>query len=288
MSIFLSDVAKTEFDNEVKHAYRKATGLRNTVTFRGNVVGGTYDFRSMGAGLAKRRTSHADDVVPMNITHGLQPAILEDWEAAEYTDIFKAAEVNFDEQRELAKVIASAITRREDQLILNALVTANVPAGQQVASSIGGANTNLNTDKLRRASKVLNANGVDKDGRHIVINAAALEALLGTTQATSVDYNSVKALVNGDIDTFMGFKFHIVPDQDEGGLSISGNDRYCFAYHMDAIGLAVGLDRAVTVDWVPQKRSHLACQDYKAGAVARDGAAGSSLIRGIVRIACYE
>lgn len=288
MSIYLSDVAKTEFDTEVKHAYRSTPGLRPTVTYRGGVVGGTYDFRSMGAGIAKQKAPQ-DDVVPMNVTHALQAATLSDWHAADYTDIFKQAEVNFDEQRELAMTIASAIRRREDQLIINALETAAVPAGQVVANSIGGTNTSLNVDKLRRASKIMNANGVPKEGRHYICNADALESLLGTTQATSIDYNGVRALVNGDIDTFMGFKFHIIPTQDEGGLALrSANNRESFAYHQTALGLAVALDQAVTVDWVPVKRSHLACQDYKAGAVARDAAAASANLRGIVEVRLYE
>lgn len=286
MSIFLSDVARTEFDAEVKQAYQDTPGLRSTITFRGGVVGATYDFRAMGKGIAKQKASQ-DDVVPMNVTHSLQAVTLADWHAAEYTSIFSQAEVNFDEQRELAITIAEAIKRREDQLIINALDTA--ASTHTVASSIGGTNTGLNPDKLRRAAKLMNANGVPKSDRHILVNAAQLEALLGTTQATSADFNSVRALVGGDIDTFLGFKFHLVPDQDEGGLPTNGaNTRALFCYHSRAIGLAVGLDRSVTVDWVPVKRCWLACQDYKAGSVARDGAAASAAIKGIVEITCYE
>lgn len=288
MSIFLNDVARTEFDTEVKHAYRAAANLRSTVTFRGGVAAGTYDFRSMGAGIAKQKASQ-DDVVPMNVAHAVQAATLADWHAAEYTDIFNAAAVNFDEQRELATTIAEAIARREDQLVIDALATAAVPAGQVVANSIGGTSTSLNTAKLRRASKIMNANGVPKADRHYICNADALEALLGTTEATSIDYNGVKALVDGALDTFLGFKFHIIPTQDEGGLALrSANNRESFAYHQRAIGLACALDRSVTVDWVAQKRSWLACQDYKAGAIARDAAAASANLRGIVEVRLYE
>jgi hypothetical protein len=286
MSIFLSDVARTEFDNEVKHAYQATPGLRGTVTFRGGIVGGDYKFRAMGKGLAKQKASQ-DDVVPMNVSHGLQTATLQDWHAAEYTDIFDAAEVNFDEQRELATTIAEAIRRREDQLIIDALDAAS--STYTVGVNIGGTNTGLNVDKLRRAKRLMDANGVPPGDRFLALNAYALENLLGTTQATSADFNTVKALVQGDIDTFMGFKFKLVPDQDEGGLASPGaNQRTLFAYHKAAIGLATAIEKGVTVDWVPQKRSWLACQDYKAGAVARDGAAGSTSIKGIVELTAYE
>jgi hypothetical protein len=285
MSIYLSDVARTEFDNEVKHAYRKTAGLKQTVTYRSNVIGGTYDFRAMGAGLAKQKASQ-DDVVPMNVSHSIQAATLADWHAAEYTDIFNAATVNFDEQRELASTIAEAVRRREDQIIIDALDLA--ASTFTVATSIGGTSTNLNVDKLRRAARLLNQNGVPMTDRYYICNAIGLENLLGTTQATSADYNGVRALVSGEINTFLGFQFRIIPDYDEGGLLKVTNDRHTFAYHKDALGLAVGLDRSVTVDWVAQKRSWLACQDYKAGAVARDGAAAATAIRGIVEIALYE
>lgn len=279
MSIFISSVAKTEFDNEVKHAYASTPGLRSTVSFRGGVVGGDYKFRAMGKGLAKQKSSQ-DDVVPMNVSHSLSTATLADWHAAEYTDIFDAAEVNFDEQRELAKTIASAIKRREDQLIIDALDGAGTSL--TVSVNIGGTNTGLNVDKLRRASRLLNAAGVPATDRHILVNAYGLENLLGTTQATSADFNSVRALVQGEVDTFMGFKFHLVPDQTEGGLASPGsNQRMILAYHKESCGLAVALDRSVTVDWVATKRAWLACQDYKAGAVGRD-------VTGIVEITAYE
>lgn len=286
MSLTLSSVAMTEFDAEVKHQYQATPSLRSTVTYRGGVVGSTYKFRSMGRGLAKQKAIQ-DDVVPMNVSHGLQTVTLANWHAAEYTDIFSQAEVNFDEQRELAATLAGAIARREDQIIIDALDTA--ASTYTVASSIGGTNTGLNVDKLRRASRLLTANGVPESGRHILVNATQREVLLGTTQATSSDYASVKALVQGDIDTFVGFRFHVVPDQDEGGLPTNGaNTRAVFCYHESAIGLAVGLDGALRVTWENIKTAWLATKVYKAGAVARDGAAASTDIKGIVEITCYE
>lgn len=286
MSIYLTDAARTEFDTEVKHAYQMSPGLRQSVTFRGGVVGDTYKFRAMGQGLAKQKAIQ-DDVVPMNVSHATISCTLADWHAAEYTDIFAQQTVNFDEQQELAYTIAQAIRRREDQLIIDALDAAN-GTSMTVSVNIGGTNSGLNVDKIRRAARLLDDNGVPMSERYYVGGTRGKEDLLGVTQVTSADYANVKALVQGDVDTFMGFKFLWVPTLSEGGLALSSSVRKNFAFHKAAIGLAVGLDGAVKVDWVPQKTSWLACQAYKAGSVAREGATATTTIRGIVELSVYE
>ena len=56
--------------------------------------------------------------------------------------------------------------------------------------------------------------------RFIIVGPIQISDLLAVTQATSSDYASVKALVNGEIDTFMGFKFVV-----SNRLSKTGNLR---------------------------------------------------------------
>lgn len=270
MSKYLSSAAKTEFDNEVKHAYQMAgSGLRNTVTIRTGVVGDTYKFRKMGKGLANQKATSAL-VTPMDITNTLITCTLENWNAPEYTDIFDAQEVNFDEQKELATTIAAAMRRREDQMIIAALDAATSLAGT-VTEDIGGTNSGLNVDKIRRASRYLNDQGVPMSDRHWLMKAEDLETLLGETETTSSDFNTVKALVNGEINTFVGFTYHMIESRDEGGLPAgSSSEHMNFAYHKDAVGLAIGLDIRTEVNYVPERTSWLANGILKAGSVVRD------------------
>lgn len=279
MSKNLSSVARTEFDSEVKQAYQGMSNLRNTVKVRENVVGDTYKFRTMGKGLANQKASQAD-VTPMDITHSLPSATLENWNAPEYTDIFDQAEVNFDEQSELAQAIAMAMVRREDQLIIDALEGSGTSL--TVSNDIGGTDTDLNVAKLREASKQLNDQGVPTSDRHILVSAEGLDSMLGETEATSSDYNVVKSLVQGEIDTFVGFKFHVIESRDEGGLTIDGSsDRTVSAYHKNACGLAVGISAKTEVNYIAQKTSWLCNGILKAGSVAIDA-------NGIVLITCRE
>lgn len=270
MSKFLSAAAKQEFDSEVKHAYQaEGDNLRNTVTLRTGVVGDIYKFRKMGKGMANQKSSSAD-VTPMDITHDLVNCTLENWNAPEYTDIFDAQEVNFDEQKELAKTIAMALKRREDQLIIDALDAATSLAGT-VTEDIGGTNSGLNPGKVRRAMRYLDEQGVPASDRHWLFKGEDKETLLAETEVTSTDYNSVKALVNGEINTWCGFVYHLIESRDEGGLPAgSSSEHMNFAYHKAAVGLAVGLDMRTEVNYIAQKTSWLANGILKAGAVVRD------------------
>jgi hypothetical protein len=264
MSKYLSSVASTEFDSMVKHAYQSAGKLRGAVTLRSGVVGDTYKFRKMGKGLANQKASQAD-VTPMDISHSLITCTLENWNAPEYTDIFDQAEVNFDEKSELASVIANALGRREDQLIIDAMT-----AGSSTHSTVT-ATAGFDVASVRQAGAALDGVGAPMEGRYILFNKTQKQQLLGTTQATSSDYMNVKALVAGDIDTFYGFKFILVDDRVEGGLAGGGTGTaVAWAFHRDSLGMAVGMDIKTEINYIAQKTSWLVNGMLKAGAVVRD------------------
>src|SRR3546814_3244582 len=85
------------------------------------------------------------------------------------------------------------------------------PAGQKIAVGSDG----LTLVKLLQAKEILDAAEVDVDDttgqgaptRVIAVSTKQITNLLGTTEIKSVDYNSVKALAQGQADTFLGFKF---------------------------------------------------------------------------------
>lgn len=274
MSKFLSNAAIQEFDSEVKHAYQQGGKLRGCVTVRTNVTGDAYKFTRMGKGLANQKATQAD-VTPMDIEHERQTATMQNWNAPEYTDIFDQAEVNFDEKQELAKTIAMALTRREDQVIIDswgAVTYSATPANIDQGFLVSGA-AGLTVAKLRSASAALNDRGVDQGERFIAHTAADLENLLGETEVTSSDFNTVKALVQGDLNSFMGFQFKLIETRAEGGLPADTN----YVWHKSSTGYAVGIDMKTTIDWVAHKTSWLANGMLKSGAVAREAA-------GIVKI----
>lgn len=269
MSKFLSSVARQEFDSQVKHAYQQSGKLRMCVTNRTGVNNDIYKFRRMGKGLANQKASQAD-VTPMDITHNLINCVLENWNAPEYTDIFDQAEVNFDEQSELASVIANAMGRRQDQLIIDALGNISADAGTALADiAVGGAG--MTVDKIRKAGAAFDGVGMGMEGRYIAWNKTQKQQLLGSTEATSSDFMNVKALVNGDIDTFYGFKFVLIEDRAEGGLPGAGTtSATSYAFHTDSVGLATGIDIKTEINYIAEKTSWLCNGVMKSGAAVRD------------------
>lgn len=268
MSRFLTNAASEQFDSEVKHAYQGYRKIGPHVTLRSNVVGLIYHFRLMGKGLANQKSTQAD-VTPMDITHQKIPVTLQNWNAPEYTDIFDEAEVNFEERLELAMTIAYALGRRLDQLEIDAMAAATLPAGNVIAAATGG-NTGMNVTKLRAAKSALDGFEVEYENRAILIEENGMEQLLGSTEVTSADFNTIKALVNGELNTFLGFTFIQIGTRLEGGLPVATNIVSAFAWHKASVGCAIGIDIRTEVNYIPQKTSWLSNGLMKANAVVRD------------------
>ena len=283
MAQSITNAFVTLFDAEVKQAYQGESSLLGCVRLRQGVQGNTYKFPKLGKGSATARIPQTD-VTPLNVTYSQVTATMSDFNAAEYSDVFHQAKVNFDERSELVQVVSKAIGRRMDQLIIDALDAESSPStvANTVVTSGSATASNLNVGKLIAAKKALDAKNVPFDDRHIVIHANSLSGLLGDERAISSDFASIKALVSGEINTFLGFNFHVLGDRDEGGLAIDGSsDRKVFAYHRSAIGMAVNMNQKTEINYVPEKTSFLVNSMFSAGSVSIDG-------DGIVEITCRE
>ena len=116
-----------------------------------------------------------------------------------------------------------------------------LPAAQKITES---GTAGLTIDKLREAKEKFDSASVDPSiPRYIVVGPKQISDLLGTTQVTSSDFNTVKALANGEINSFLGFNF-ITSNR----LSIASNKRLCLAFAMDGIKLALGQDIMTRID----------------------------------------
>jgi len=165
-----------------------------------------------------------------------------------------------------------------DQIMIDALNAASGTTA--VATSIGGATTNMNIEKLRATAKAMNVKNVPSEGRYILMHASQLDALLGETEITSQDFASVKALVRGEINSFMGFNILTMGDRDEGGVP-KPSTRSCFAWHKDSMGYAESMSQKTEVNYVPEKTSFLVSSMFSAGSVTIDA-------EGLVQVTCTE
>jgi len=96
---------------------------------------------------------------------------------------------------------------------------------------------------VRKAKKIFDEADVETEDRYFVVSPDGLSNILGTEQATSADYNAIKALIRGEIDTWMGFKW-ITSTR----LSLSGSTRTCIAFQKYGICAAMGAEPMVRTD----------------------------------------
>lgn len=120
------------------------------------------------------------------------------------------------------------------------------PAAQIILN--GG--TNMTLDKLREAKQKFDDNDVDESVRNLVWSPAAVNKLLADTTLTSADFNTVKALVDGEIRTFVGFNYIM-----STRLPVAANIRKNFAWVPTSMGLAMGMGITSTVDRLPTRNN---------------------------------
>lgn len=268
MSKNLDQAFVDQFDAEVKQAYQGSSKLRDCVRTKMNVEGETYSFQKIGKGIGHKRGPSHSDVTPMNVAHEQPTATLKDYEFPEYTDIFDDAKTKIDERQELAETIGNAMGRRDDQIIIDDALDG--ASGLDTVAKGDLTGDVMNKARLNAAAKELNKHEIPMEDRFMVTTVSAVEQMLNDDKLTSSDYNTVQALVNGEVDYFMGFEFKFIGNRDEGGLPGTGTSTAKhYAFHRQAIGLAVGLERT-EVEYIGEKTSWLTNGQYSGGAVDID------------------
>ena len=176
-------------------------------------------YERLGKVTAVEKVSRHSDTPLIDTPHSRRRVTLTDYEYADLIDSqdkirtliepespYLMAQVMAHGRAIDSKIIAQALGNAYSGVDGSTAVA--LPNSQKIASVASTAGANLNVQALRRAKKILDANDVDAMiPRYCAINASALENLLSETQVSSSDFNTVKALVQGELDTFLGFKF---------------------------------------------------------------------------------
>ena len=121
-------------------------------------------------------------------------------------------------------------------------------------SNAGGDYT-LSIDKLLRARRILaqnEADQYDEGGNPLYIcvcSQSQIEALLHSTAIQSIDYNNVRALVEGETNFFSGFQF-IKYEKLPTGVTMTGGDtgEQVLAFHPAGLSLCVWMDPVTKIE----------------------------------------
>ena len=216
-----------------------------------SVTGEKAFFDQVGAAAAVKRTTRHQDTPMVDTPHSRRQVTLESYEWADLIDDADKVRMLIDPTSTYARAAAAAMGRAiDDEIIAAATGTASTgksggtSTSMLAAHQIANGSADLTIAKLITAKKTLDLASVDPSiPRHIAVGPDQIEALLNTTSVTSSDFNTVKALVQGEVNTFMGFQFHV-----STRLAKSGNIRTCFAWAQDGLKLAMGKDVMSKID----------------------------------------
>ena len=224
---------------------QKGSLLRGTVDIE-SVIGKHSYFEQVGSVTAQKRVTRHSDTPQIDTPHARRRVSLVDYEYADLIDNQDKIRTLIDPTSSYALAAAYALGRAQDDEIIAAISgtaytgeTGSTSVALPVAQKITEASTGgMSIAKLRQAKEILDLGNVDPSiPRFIALSPKQVTDLLGTTEVTSSDFNTVKALANGEINSFLGFNF-IVSNR----LSISASKRLCLAWAMDGVKMALGQD----------------------------------------------
>ena len=228
--------------------------LRDAVRLE-TVVGKNAFIDQIGSVTAQLRSSRHADTPQIDTPHQRRRLSIASYEFADLIDDQDKVRMLIDPTSSYAQAAAAAMGRAMDDVIITAALgtasTGETGSGSATLDAtnnmVGSASSNdgLTIAKLTEAKRKMDLNDVDPSiPRYIAVGPKQIEDLLGTTQVTSSDFNTIKALVQGDVDTFMGFQFIMT-----NRLDIDSNDiRSCFAWAEDGITLGIGKDVQARID----------------------------------------
>lgn len=328
----LSKVAIQQFHDQFTNAYQAAAQLTETANTVSGARGDAYLWPLQGDAAMEPRLAYqslipvaSNDYAQVRTTFGNYILNLP-------VDIFQQAELIIDTLSQLGLVHAKAAGRREDQFLLNALYAAgngpldtNAQLPDQeppglVIGTVGNANaipstptagpfnaTNLNVEKIIQAAALLDQANVPHEDRYLAIDARMMAGLMSNgEEPTNILYNNTKNLMQGGIDTFMGFKIFTLGFRQEGGITwrpqgpllpgllpsdgpfpgaatpnynVQNVNSTAIAWHKGALGSVYSLNPVTEVEWAPAYQSWLTISRLRMGASALLG-------KGIVYIDC--
>lgn len=233
-------------------AQQKESRLEGCVTIESGIVGASKAVERIGASDAYSITTRHGDTQYVETPHSRRWLDLADYGWADLVDEMDKIKALIDPTSPYLMAGVQALNRKKDDVIISALGasartgtgTTAFPSAQQIVHGSAG----MTVAKLRSAKQLLDEAEVDDMDRFIIMTAEQINNLLGDSTVTSAEYNTVKALVNGELNSFMGFNF-IRSER----LPKASTTRSCYAFHKSGLTLGIGKDIVTSIDILPTK-----------------------------------
>lgn len=219
--------------NIMQLAQQKESKLYNTVYLKPNVSGKTFFQDQIGEWAMEQKATRNAQTPNNDPNLARRMGIMVDYHDNRLLDRGDELRTISDPRSAYTIAAGRSLGRQIDDVIIDSLggtalsgetgsTSVTLPASQIIVN--GG--TGLTFDKVRQAKRILDDADVEMEDRFFVASPAGLEDLLAETEATSSDFVTVKSLVRGEIDSWMGFKWITSTRLDVDGSNI----RQCFAF----------------------------------------------------------
>lgn len=176
-------------------------------------------FDTVSGGEVQEKTGRNVDVVFSEMSHDRRRLTMRDYFWATLVDKEDKLRIIHNPESEYSIEARAQMARKMDDIAIAALLGTvytgktgatplALPNSSKIAATDGAAFSNFNIETLRNLKYTFDVAEVDDMNRHILLGAAEIRAMLKEEKMTNSDYAAVKALVHGEINSFMGFNFH--------------------------------------------------------------------------------
>jgi hypothetical protein len=241
-----------QFSDDIIHAVQqKNSRLDGTVQRKIGVSAEEFYFNKLGSVELQEKTQRFSPTPLVDPAHSKRKVVPTRFHKAIAIDDYDQDRALVSLQPNYMEMLKYAAMRKKDDIVVNALggsayegkdgtTVVALPSAQKIVSS----STGMTLTKLLTTKEILDGADVDPEiARYIVLSAKQLTNLFNTTEIKNADFNTVKALAEGKIDTFLGFKFISF----QRLLVNSSSERLCYAYTQNALGLAINKDMKTKV-----------------------------------------
>lgn len=255
MSIQITTAMVDQFNSNVEHLVQQGDSRFEGKCRRESQNGKTQFWDQLGATTAVKSNVRHEDTPRVDSEHRRRQCILNEYKWSDLIDELDNPKLITDFTSPYAQSASMAMNRAQDEEVItaatgtayadddgDAVVTAvTLPTAQKVAVDLGGSSEGQTLGKLIEAKSILGKNEVPRGTKlyYAWTQQQIDDMLTNVSQVSSADYAAVKALVNGEINYFMGFEFI---QTELLSLNSSTDVRTCFAYAFPGLLKAVGQD----------------------------------------------
>lgn len=251
-------------------AQQLTSELENTLNVFPDPSGEMVSWDQIGVVRLSPKTGSAIDIPTVNTPHKRRNMVPQDFQHRDFIDAFDKLKMFNDPTNDMVTAHVAAGQRKKDKIIIDALLgtaltgkagatSVVLPSSQKIAAASSGftfAKVQEGIRLLRKRNAIMKGEAVT-----IVYTSYQEKEFMNTTEVKSVDYNSQRVLMEGEVGTFYTCYFKRVEDEydDEGNvvrfLPLSSTTRSCLMYPKSAGKTGTWKPLTGRVEWAVEKGS---------------------------------